>query len=313
MTPRLGVVMDPIAAIRPEKDTTLALLLEASRRGWSLEYIELGDLRLRDGFAEAECRPLTVRDDPQQWFALGAARTLPLGGLDVILMRKDPPVDLEFITATWILEQAEGSGALVVNRARSLRDANEKLAATWFPQCAPPNLVTSSPAALLEFLGAHEKVVLKPLDAMGGRSVFLLAEGDPNVNVIIEEVTRRGTRHVMAQRFLSGVIEGGDKRILLIDGEPVPQAITRVPAAGGVRANIAAGGRVEAATLTDRDRWICREIGPTLRERGLRFVGIDVIDGQLTEVNVTSPTGVREIDRLFSVNVAGLFFDAISP
>lgn len=309
---RLGVVMDPIGSMRPHKDSSFAMLLEASARGWALEYMEVGDLRLRDGRAEADCRPLSVRDQESDCCTLGDARPVPLGDLDVILMRKDPPVDVAFITATWILERAEAEGALVVNSPRALRDANEKLAATWFPQCAPPSLVTSAHAPLRAFVAAHGRAVLKPLDAMGGRGVFVLDEGDPNVNVIIEEMTRHGTRHVMAQRYLPGVVDGGDKRILLIDGEPVPEAMVRIPAAGEMRANMAVGGRVEAAALTDRDRWICQEIGPALRERGLRFVGIDVIDGHLTEVNVTSPTGIRQIDRLFGVNVAGRLLDAIS-
>ena len=315
MTPpavtRLGVVMDPIAAIAPHKDSTFAMLLEGARRGWALEYMELPDLRLRSGRAEATCRPLAVRDAAADWFTLGAPRDLPLSALDVVLMRKDPPVDLEFIAATWILEAAEREGTLVANRAGSLRDANEKLTATWFPQCTPPSLVSRDRAALRAFMEAEGRVVVKPLDAMGGRSVFVTGPDDPNANVILEEMTRRGERTVVAQRFLPAVAETGDKRILLVDGEPIAGALARIPAPGELRANMAAGGRGEPAELTERERWICAEIGPTLRARGLHFVGIDVIDGWLTEVNVTSPTGIRQIDRHFGTNVAGVLLDAL--
>ena len=311
MTRRLGVVMDPIAAITPQKDSTLALLLEGARRGWALEYMELADIRLRDGRAEAVARPLDVRDDTTSWFTLGGPRTVTLAELDLVLMRKDPPVDFEFIAATWILEAAERDGTTVSNRPQSLRDANEKLAATWFPQCTPPSLMSRDRAALREFMEAQGRVVLKPLNEMGGRSVFVTGPADPNATVILEEMTRRGDRFVMAQRFLPAVAESGDKRILLIDGDPVPGALARIPAAGELRANMAAGGRAEPAELTERERWICCEIGPTLRERGLHLVGIDVIDGWLTEINVTSPTGIRQVDRYFGMNVAGMLFDVL--
>jgi len=313
MTRRLGVVMDPIAAITPHKDSTLAMLLEGARRGWTLEYMELADLRLRDGRAEATARPLQVRDEAADWFTLGPARDVAFAELDLVLMRKDPPVDLEFIMATWILEAVEREGTVVSNRPRSLRDVNEKLAATWFPQCTPPSLVSRDRAALRGFMEAQGRVVLKPLDAMGGRSVFITGPGDPNASVILEEMTRRGERTVVAQRFLPAVAETGDKRILLVDGEPVPGALARIPAVGELRANMAAGGRGEPADLTERERWICGEIGPALRARGLHFVGIDVIDGWLTEINVTSPTGIRQVDRHFGTNVAGMLFDALEP
>jgi len=308
---RLGVVIDPIAAISPQKDSTLAMLLEGARRGWTLEYIELRDLRLRDGRAEATARPLEVRDQMSDWFTLGAPRDVMLGEFDLVLMRKDPPVDLEFIAATWILEAAEREGTLVSNRPQSLRDANEKLTATWFPHCTPPSLVSRDVAALRTFMEEQGRIVLKPLDAMGGRSVFVTGVGDLNATALLEEMTRRGTRTIIAQRYLPAVTETGDKRILLIDGEPVAGALARIPATGDFRANLAAGGRGEPAQLTDREREICAEIGPTLRARGLHFVGIDVIDGWLTEVNVTSPTGIRQIDRHFGTNVAALLFDVL--
>jgi glutathione synthase len=231
--------------------------------------------------------------------------------LDVILMRKDPTVDVEFITATWILEAAERSGTVVANRPQALRDTNEKLAATWFPDLAPPSLVTRDRVALRRFMEVERKVALKPLDAMAGRSVFIVAHDDPNASVILEDLTRRGERTVMAQRFLSAVTETGDKRILLVNGEPVPGALARIPAPGEYRANLAAGGRAEPADLTERELRICREIGPMLRERGIYFAGIDVIDGWLTEINITSPTGIRQIDRHFETNVAGTLLDVL--
>lgn len=311
MTRRLGVVMDPIAGIKPHKDSTLAMLLAATVRGWQLEYMEPGDLRLRDGRAEATRRALTVAGDDANWFTLGDPVEGPLAELDLILMRKDPPVDLEYLTATHILERAEAEGVRVVNRPQALRDANEKLCTAWFPQCCPASLVSSSPHALRAFIAAQGRVVIKPLDAMGGRSIFTLHARDVNTNVILEEMTRHGTRSVMAQAYLDAVGVTGDKRILMIDGEAVPQAITRLAAPGEFRANIAVGGRVEPAELTDRDRWICGEIGPELRARGLFFVGIDVIGGFLTEVNVTSPTCIREIDAHFGVDVAGTMMDAL--
>lgn len=311
MTRRLGVVMDPISAISPQHDSTLAMLLDATRRGWAIAYLELGDLRLRSGRAEAAARPLQVRDQPGDWFTLGEPHDSALADFDVILMRKDPPVDLEYITATWILEAAEREGTLVSNRPQALRDANEKLAATWFPQLTPPSLVSRDRAVLRAFMESQRRVVVKPLDAMGGRSVFVASADDPNANVILEELTRRGTRTIIAQRYVPAVTETGDKRILLVDGEPVPTALARIPAAGDFRANMAAGGRAQPADLTDREREICRAIGPTLRERGLHFVGIDVIDGWLTEVNVTSPTGIRQVDRFSGGNVSGQLLDSL--
>jgi glutathione synthase len=311
MTRRLGVVMDPIGAITPRTDSTFAMLLEAARRGWSIEYVELGDLRLRSGRAEARARCLEVRDADRDWFSLGQPHDLSLEALDVILMRKDPPVDLEFITATWILDAAEHEGVVVANRPQALRDANEKLAATWFPHLTPPSLVSRDRAALRRFLEVEGRVALKPIDGMAGRSVFIIGPDDPNATVILEDLTRRGERTVMAQRFLPAVTETGDKRILMVDGAPVSGALVRIPAPGELRANLAAGGRAEPADLTDREREICAEIGPVLRERGLYFVGIDVIDGWLTEINVTSPTGIRQIDRYFGINVAGLLLDVL--
>jgi glutathione synthase len=305
--------MDPIAAVAPQTDSTVAMLLEAQRRGWSVDYVELGGLRLRNGRAEATTRPLEVRDRPTDWFTLGEAHDTPLSELDLILMRKDPPVDIEYNTATWILEAAERAGVLVSNRPQALRDANEKISATWFPHLTPPSLVSRDRTTIRAFIESEARVVLKPLDAMGGRSVFVVSAHDPNANVILDELTRRGTRSVIAQRYLPAITDTGDKRILLVNGEPVPGALARIPAPGDFRANMAAGGRAQAADLSARDREICAQVGPVLREHGLHFVGIDVIDGWLTEINVTSPTGIRQVDRFFGLNVAGMLFDALAP
>lgn len=311
MTRQVGVVMDPMGSITPYKDSTLAMLLEAQSRGWALEYMEMGDLHVRDGVAHSSMRPLEVADSTEDWFRLGAPRQRSLADLDIILMRKDPPVDLEFISATYILERAEAGGALVSNRPRALRDVNEKVITAWFPECCPPTLFTRSAEKLRAFLHEHGAMVLKRVDAMGGRSIFVVRRGDPNTNVIIEEMTLRGTRYVVAQAYLAGVAETGDKRILLIDGEPVPEAITRMPRPGDPRANLATGATPHPAELTNEDRWICEQIGPALREWGIHFAGIDVIDGRLTEINVTSPTCIREIDGFFGVRVAARYLDAL--
>lgn len=309
MSRTLGVVMDPIGAIKPYKDTTLALLLAAQARGWTLLYFELGDLWLRDGAAYGYARPVKVFDDPTHWFELGPAQILPLGDLDVILMRKDPPFDMTYIAATYILQRAEDNGALVVNRPAALRDANEKAFISWFPQCTPPTLITNSLRELRAFHAEQADIVVKPLDGMGGASIFRVAKDDPNASVIYETLTLQG-RYCMAQRYLPE-IRDGDKRILMIDGEPVPHCLARIPAEGETRGNLAAGGRGETRTLTERDRWIAAQVGPRLREMGLLFVGLDVIGEYLTEINVTSPTCAREITRESGVDVAALALAAI--
>jgi glutathione synthase len=307
----LGIVMDPIPAIKVHKDSSFAMLLAAQARGWPLYYMEMGDLYLRDGRSHARMRPLQVRDDAADWFRLGEAEDRPLDALDVILMRKDPPVDMEYIYATHLLQLAEARGSLVVNRPSSLRDANEKLYTAWFPQCTPPTLVSRDKTALRAFIREQGEAILKPLDAMGGASIFRIAADDPNAAVVIETLTDHGRRYCMAQRFLPE-IRDGDKRILMIDGEPVPYALARIPAAGETRGNLAAGGRGEGVALSDRDRWICAQVGPTLREQGLLFVGLDVIGDHLTEINVTSPTCIRELDRLYGLDIAGQLMDAIA-
>jgi len=306
----LGVVMDPIQSINIRKDSTFAMLLEAQARGWSVRYMEQGDLFLRDGETFARHRALKVFDDAARWFEPGQETTEPLSALDVVLMRKDPPFDMEYVYTTYLLERAEDAGVLVVNKPRSLRDANEKLYTAWFPQCTPPTLVTREADRARHFLAEHGDIILKPLGGMGGASVFRLRSGDPNVNVVIETLTADETRFAMVQRFIPEIAQG-DKRILLIDGEPVPYALARIPAPGETRGNLAAGATGVGVPLTERDRWICAQVGPRLREKGLLFVGLDVIGEYLTEINVTSPTCIRELDRLYGLNISARLLDVI--
>ena len=310
MSIRLGIVMDPIAQINFKKDSSLAMLLAAQARGWSLFYMEQRDLYSNAGQARARMQPLQVFNDPQRWFELDEEKDAPLADLDVILMRKDPPFDNEFVYSTYLLEQAERDGALVVNRPQSLRDCNEKLFATQFPHCMPPTLVSRRADILREFAEAQRDIILKPLDGMGGSSIFRHRAGDPNLSVILETLTAHGTQQCMAQGYLPD-IKDGDKRILMIDGEPIPYCLARIPAQGETRGNLAAGGRGEARPLTERDRWIAAEVGPVLREKGLLFVGLDVIGEHLTEINVTSPTSIREIDNAFGTRIGVQLMDAI--
>ncbi len=304
------VVMDPIAQIKIAKDTTFAMLLEAQRRGHRLHYVRPGGLALEDGAAVAETAPLQVRDDPSGWFALGSYGRTAFGPGQIVLMRKDPPFDGEFLYDTQVLSVAQAAGACVVNDPQGLRDYNEKLAALLFPQCCPPTLVSRSAAALKAFALEHGQVVLKPLDGMGGRSIFRSGTGDPNLNVILETLTDGGRRLALAQRFIPD-ISAGDKRILLIDGEPVDYCLARIPQGDEFRGNLAAGGRGEGRPLSERDRWIAAQVGPEMKRRGMRFVGLDVIGDYLTEVNVTSPTCARELDAQFGLNIAGQLFDAL--
>jgi glutathione synthase len=310
MSIKLGVVMDPIGSIQVKKDSTLAMLLAARRRGWDLFYMEQPDLFLADKAARGRMRALTVADDPADWYTLGERQTRPLAELDVILMRKDPPFDMDYIYSTYLLELAENAGTLIVNKPQSLRDANEKLFTAWFPQCTPPTLVSSQADLIRDFLAEQGDIILKPLDSMGGTAIFRVRDGDLNIGVIIETLTRHGRRLIMAQRFIPE-IRAGDKRILLIDGEPVPRALARLPAEGEVRANLAVGGRGVGVELSERDRWICEQLAPVLRERGLLFVGLDVIGDYLTEINVTSPTCIRELDAEFGLDIGGQLMDAI--
>lgn len=310
MTIKLGIVMDPISSINYKKDTSLAMLWAAAEKGWQLFYMEQKDLFLDSGKAYAISRTLNVYKDPSHFYDLGEENKIPLAELDVILMRKDPPFDNEFVYSTMILEQAEREGTLVVNDPKSLRDCNEKLFATQFPQCCPPVLVTRRADLLKEFYKEHGDVIFKPLDGMGGTSIFRLKPNDSNVSVIIETLTKMGVEQTMAQKFIPEIKEG-DKRILIVNGEPVPFALARIPASGETRGNLAAGGRGEGRPLTDRDRWICDQVIPSLKKRGLMFVGLDVIGDYLTEINITSPTCVRELDNQFDLNIAKILIEAI--
>ena len=311
MTIKLGVVMDPIADINVKKDTTLAMLLAAQRRGWELYYMEQSDLSLDQGLARATVRRLSVEDNPESWFEVGSPQDIALSDLDVVLMRKDPPFDMDFIYSTYILEAAQREGTLVVNDPRSLRDCNEKLFATQFPQCCPPLIVAASAARLKAFHVEHGDVIFKPLDGMGGASIFRVKAGDPNLSVIIETLTDHGRQQIMAQKFLPEIVDG-DKRILMVDGVPAEYGLARIPMSGETRGNLAAGGSGVAMPLTDRERWICSQVAPVLREKGLLFVGLDVIGDYLTEINVTSPTCVRELDRAHQLDIAGDLMDAIA-
>ena len=307
---KLGVVMDPIGAIHFHKDTTLAMLLAAQARDWELYYMEQPDLFLQDGRCYARSGRLSVKNDEKNWFSLSDPQTAPLDELDVVLMRKDPPVDLEFFYSTFLLERAEAHGALIVNRPGAVRNANEKLYTAWFPDCCPPMRVSRDMKLLKEFLEEHHDIIVKPLNGMGGASIFRVQQGDPNVNVILETITGNGTTTAMAQRYIPEITEG-DKRILMIDGKPFPHALARIPASGETRGNLAAGGSGKGVDLSERDRWICEQVGPALREQGLLFVGIDVIGDYLTEINVTSPTCIRELDSIYQADIAGDLMDAI--
>lgn len=304
------VVMDPIGSIKIAKDSTFAMLLAAQRRGHRLLYVLPGGLSVRDGRAAARIAPLEVMDDPRGWFELGEPSHVEVGAGHVVLMRKDPPVDEQYIHDTQILSLAQRAGATVVNDPQGLRDYNEKLAALLFPECCPPTLVSRDAAELKAFVAEHGQAVLKPLDGMGGRSIFRAQAGEANLNVILETLTDGGRRQTMAQRFLPE-IRDGDKRILLVDGEPVDFCLARIPQGDEFRGNLAAGGRGEGRPLTERDRWIAARVGPEMRARGMVFVGLDVIGGHLTEVNVTSPTCIRELDRQFGLDIGGRLLDAI--
>lgn len=306
----LGVVMDPIADIKFYKDTTLALLLAAQERGWDLHYMEQKDLYLLQGEARANTRNLFVADSSDSWFELGLHEDKRLGDLDVILMRKDPPFDNEYIYSTYILEAAQQQGALVVNDPRSLRDCNEKIFATQFPQCCPPVLVSRDMLRLRDFHHQYGDVIFKPLDGMGGSRIFRCRQDDPNVGVILETLTGFGQQLIMAQRYIPAISEG-DKRILVVDGEPVPFCLARIPAKGETRGNLAAGGTGVAQPLTDKDYWIVEQVAPTLKAKGLMFVGLDVIGEYLTEINVTSPTCAREIDKAYNTGIGSRLIDAI--
>jgi glutathione synthase len=318
---RVAFVMDPLPSLALKKDSTLAMIRAAQRRGWEIFFVGQGDLVLRQGEPHAFLHPLRLTgafaetldpaDVKDSFYELGAGLETPLAELDVIMMRKDPPFDMEYIYTTYFLERAEAEGVLVVNRPASLRDCNEKFYATAFPQCCPPLVVSRRADVLRGFQATHANVVFKRLDGMGGKSVFRIMEHDPNLGVVLETLTNGGSEQIMGQKFLPEIADG-DKRILLIDGEPVPYALARIPMAGESRGNLAAGGTGVGRELTERDRWIASQVGPELKRRGLLFVGIDVIGDYLTEVNVTCPTCIRELDAQFSLDIGGMLMDVIA-
>ncbi|MBU4683817.1 glutathione synthase [Cedecea davisae] len=307
---KLGIVMDPIAHINIKKDSSFAMLLEAQRRGYELHYMEMADLYLNNGEARARTRLLSVEQNYDKWYEFGTEQDIALADLNVVLMRKDPPFDTEFIYATYILERAEEKGTLIVNKPQSLRDCNEKLFTAWFADLTPETLVTRNKAQLKAFWQQHGDIIMKPLDGMGGASIFRVKQDDPNIGVIAETLTELGSRYCMAQNYLPA-IKDGDKRVLVVDGEPVPYCLARIPQGGETRGNLAAGGRGEPRPLTDSDWEIARRVGPTLKAKGLIFVGLDIIGDRLTEINVTSPTCIREIEAEFPVSITGMLFDAI--
>ena len=307
---KIGIIMDPIGSITPYKDSSLAMLLEAERRGAEIHYFEQKDVRLLSGTAMGQSTLLQVRDDNDDWYTLGDRQDVALGDLDAILMRKDPPFDMEYVYTTYILDRAAQQGALIVNAPQSLRDMNEKAYTAWFPELTPRTLITRSMDDMKAFLEEHDHVVAKPLDGMGGRSIFVIRKGDKNANVVFETLTDYGKQFAMAQVYIPE-ITAGDKRILLIEGEPVPYALARIPSDEDNRGNMVAGAVAVGQAMSARDHEICEAVGPVLREAGVLFAGIDVIGDYLTEVNVTSPTGIRELDKQFDLNIAGLMFDAI--
>jgi glutathione synthase len=307
---KLGMVMDPIDRINIKKDTSFAMLLEAQARGWELHYMELGSLYMRNGKAFAKTRILSIKRDEKQWFQFHSEQDISLSTLDVILMRKDPPFDRKYLYATYLLEHAENEGVMVINKPQSLRDANEKMFTAWFPQCCTETIVTKDSGRIRDFLQELGNIILKPLDGMGGASIFHIKEGEKNLNVILEIMTHNDSRYVMAQKYLPE-IKDGDKRILMVNGEPVPYCLARIPVKGETRGNLAAGGTGEGRPLTETDRWIASQVGQTLKEKGLVFVGLDVIGTTLTEINVTSPTCVQELDKQFGLNISGLLMDHI--
>ena len=307
---KIGIVMDPIGSITPKKDSSFAMLLEATRRNAEIHYFEQQDLRMLSGEARGRSTILSVQEDNNNWFQFGDQQDLELGALDAILMRKDPPFDMEYIYTTYILDRAQEAGALIVNAPQALRDMNEKAYTAWFPECTPVTLITRSMADMKAFLVEHGRIVVKPLDGMGGRSIFVIEKGDNNANVVFETLTDYGLRFAMAQVYIPE-IKLGDKRILIVDGEPVPYALARIPTDDDNRGNIVAGATTKGQELSAADRRICDQVGPILRDRGVLFAGIDVIGDFMTEVNVTSPTGIRELDREFDLNIAGLMYDSI--
>jgi glutathione synthase len=311
MNIRMGVVMDPLDSIYPQKDSTVAMMQEAQRRGWTIEVASLSAVSLLDGVPFAKAEEITVFDDDEAWYDLKPMRSVAMTDWDVILMRKDPPFSIDYIASTYVLERAEEAGVLVVNRPVALRDVNEKIFATRFSQCCPPSVVTSSVSELEVFMNTHDRIVVKPIDLMGGRGVIAVSRTDANSKSLLSSATAGGTNFVQAQRYIPDVTETGDNRILLVNGDPIPQVLKRMPKAGEFRANLAAGGSAGGEMISEHEMWICQEIGPELKKRGVYFAGIDVVGGFLTEINVTSPTGIKELDSIFGINIASNLMDFI--
>jgi len=310
MTLNIGIVMDPIESIKPYKDSSLAMLLAAQAKNWNLHYLQQSGLYLKSGMVMADTQALKVFDNNQQWFELEKPQSINASELDVILMRVDPPFDMEYIYTTYLLEMIEQQGCLIVNKPSSLRDANEKLFATHFPQCCTETMVSRDPEKLRDFVNEHKDVILKPLDGMGGQSIFRVNPTDANLSVILETMLDFGQHTIMAQKYIPE-INKGDKRILVVNGEAIPYTLARIPAQGETRGNIAAGGTGVAMPITERELWIANQVGPKLREMGILFAGLDVIGDYLTEINVTSPTCIREIDAQFNLDIAGQLMDCI--
>lgn len=310
MSIKLGVVMDPLANLNIKKDSTLAMLEEAQQRGWTIFYMQPHDLFIENGMCMATMQQLNINLDHQSWFTLQAPITQPLADLNVVLMRKDPPFDMEYIYTTYLLELAEAAGVLVINKPQSLRDANEKIFTTHFPHCCPPSIVSKNMQQLRHFVEENQDVIVKPLGGMGGYRIFRTQPDDANLSVILETMTEYGQQFCMAQRFISEIIDG-DKRVIMVDGEPVPYALARIPKKGEIRGNLAAGARAEVIPLSERDRWICAQVAPIIRAKGLMFVGLDIIGDYLTEINVTSPTCIREIEAASEVKISRWLFDKI--
>ncbi|GAA0823934.1 glutathione synthase [Colwellia asteriadis] len=308
---KLGVVMDPISQVKVAKDSSMAMMLEAQSRGYELYYIEMKDLYLDQGRCFATTHKVKVFDDSNHWYELSDPQDIPLSDLDAVLMRKDPPFDTEFIYATYMLERAEVEGTLIVNKPQSLRDCNEKLFTAWFSDLTPRTLVTRSSDKIRQFHQTEKDIIIKPLDGMGGASIFRIKEEDANVGVIIETLTNHGQQYAMVQEYMPEIVDG-DKRILIVNGEPMPYCLARIPATGETRGNLAAGGRGVAQPLSESDKAIADAIAPELKKRGLYFVGLDVIGNKVTEINVTSPTCIREIEAAYDINISGKLMDAIA-
>jgi glutathione synthase len=307
---KLAFILDPLDSIKTYKDTSFAIMREAAGRGHLLYSLMQEDLVWRPGAVTGFARELRLTGDKYAWYESAEVRETPLADFDAVLMRKDPPFDMEYVYSTYLLELAETAGAHVFNSPRAIRDNNEKMAIARFPQFTAPSLVTRQETLLRAFLDEHDDVILKPLDGMGGTSVFRLHRNDPNIGVVMETLTHYGRRMIMAQRYIPEIVRG-DKRILLIDGEPVPYSLARIPKPGETRGNLAAGGRGVAQPLSARDRAIADSVGPQLAAEGLLLVGLDVIGDYLTEVNVTSPTCFQEITEQTGFNVAGSLVDAL--